>query len=139
MPTSPSSSRVRRAGKTLTSSTVKIVPATAGRSRYGTIAASETSGNSGPPEKTVPYAVRIGSVSSPTIHDECTIVSPSLARYSRSQPIGAATSRSRSLARKKVESAVMTLERSRIDRKASRMTLSTLPARRFPISCTSRI
>ena len=91
---------MRRAGKTFTSITVKIVPTTAGSTRNGTNAARATSGNSGPPEYTIPYAVKIGSASSATIQEECTTVSPSLARYRRSQPTGAATRRSRSLARK---------------------------------------
>ena len=60
--------------------TVKIVPATAGMRRYGTIAASATNGNSGPPENTIPYAVRIGSASRATIHEECTTVSNSFER-----------------------------------------------------------
>ena len=53
-PTSPSSSRVRRAGKTLTRNMVMMTPTTAGITRYGTNAASATNGNSGPPEYTIP-------------------------------------------------------------------------------------
>jgi hypothetical protein len=79
-PSNPSSSRVRRAGKTFTSNTVTMVPRTAGRIRNGTNAASATKGNSGPPEYTMPYAVTIGSASNATIQEECTTVSPSLAR-----------------------------------------------------------
>src|SRR5918999_5226704 len=52
--------------------------------------------------------------------------------------MGDATSRSRSLARKNVESAVMMLESRRMERKARRMIPRTLPAMRFPISSTPR-
>ena len=80
MPRRLSTSRARRAGKMFTSASVTIVPMTAGSTRNGTSAASATSGKSQPPSKTMPYAVRIGTIISPTIHEEWIVVSASLVR-----------------------------------------------------------
>ena len=85
-----------------------------------------------------PKAARIGTIISATIHEEWITVSHSFARYSRSQSTGAETRRSRSLARKKLDSAVMTLERMRIDTNASSTSPSSFPASSGPSSSTPR-
>ena len=86
----------------------------------------------------MPYAVKIGTATSATIHDEWTVVSPSLAMYTRSQSTGADTMRSRSAARKKVERAVMMLDSSRMPRNASSSTARSLVATSVPMSGTPR-
>jgi hypothetical protein len=56
--------------------------------------------------------------------------------YSVSQSTGEDTSRSRSFARKKLDSAVMMFERSRIEPKLRRRSARSFPARSAPISST---
>ncbi len=75
---------------------------------------------------------------SATIHELCTRVSPSFAKYTCNQSTGVDTSRSRSLAKKKDERAVMTFERSRIDKNESSARLRSLAASKGPISSTPR-
>jgi hypothetical protein len=67
-----------------------------------------------------------------------TPVSSSLAAYSFNQSTGAPTSRSRSRARKKLESAVMMFDNSRIEKNPIRIIPSSLPARNGPRSGTPR-
>ncbi|OGU09071.1 MAG: hypothetical protein A2W29_03005 [Gemmatimonadetes bacterium RBG_16_66_8] len=80
----------------------------------------------------------MGTVMRATIHELCTSVSPSFARYTCSQSTGVDCRRSRSLARKNDDSAVMTLESSRIERNDSKARPSSLPARSGPMSSTPR-
>ena len=73
-------SRARRAGKTLTRISVVADPMIVGSKKNGANAPIAASGNSQPPWYTTPYAVRIGTRSKATIHDECTNVSNNFAR-----------------------------------------------------------
>src|SRR6266568_1056858 len=82
----------------------------------------------------MPYAVSTGVATSTTIQLECAVVSSSFAPYNRSQSTGAATRRSRSFARKKLESAVTTFERMRIPNRLTNISPSSLAASRAPIS-----
>src|SRR5688500_10859358 len=66
------------------------------------------------------------------------IVSSSFAAYSFSQSTGPDTRRSRSFARKKLDSAVMMFDSRRIEKKPTRMRPSSLPASSGPISWTPR-
>ncbi len=84
----------------------------------------------------MPYAVNIGIAISTTIQLEKIVVSDSLAAYTRSQSTGADTSRSRSLARKNDDSAVMMLESSSSEKKLTSIRPSSLPASSSPISGT---
>ena len=80
----------------------------------------------------------MGTAMSATIHELCTMVSPSLARYTCSQSTGEDMSRSRSFARKNDDSAVITFDRSRIDKNASSASPGSLLASSDPISSTPR-
>ena len=75
---------------------------------------------------------------STTIQLECSIVSSNLAPYNFSQSTGPETSRSRSFARKKLESAVMTFDSSKIEKNPTSRRPSSLPANSGPISWTPR-
>ena len=115
------------------------LPITAGMTRNGTNAPITSSGKSRPAVDTpTPYAANIGTAISTTIQLECTTVSSSFAAYSFSQSTGAATSRSRSRARKKLDSAVMMFDSSRIEKNPTRISPSSLPASSGPISGTPR-
>src|SRR3954468_23132636 len=82
----------------------------------------------------MPYAVSTGVAINTTIQLECAVVSRSFAPYSRSQSTGAATSRSRSFARKKLDSAVTTFERIRIPNRLTNISPRSLAASSAPIS-----
>ena len=127
-------SRVRRAGKTFTSTSVMALPITAGITRNGRNTAAANSPNVHPPPYTQPYAVNTGIAMSATIQLEAIRVSSSCAPYRRSQSTGPDTSRSRSFARKKLESAVMTFESSRIEKKLTSISPSSFPESSGPIS-----
>ena len=94
---------------------MKAVPDHSRQNQVGNEGRERHDGKEEPSAVDDPVALKMGSANSATIHEEWTTVSTSLAEYSRDRPIGAATSRSRSLARKNVESAVMMLESSRIE------------------------
>src|SRR5204863_1387975 len=97
------------------------LPITVGTMRNGRNVASTISGNNGPPAYTTPYAANIGIAISTTIQLEWTSVSTSLAMYSLSQSTGDDASRSRSRARKKLDSAVMMFDNIRIEKNPTRI------------------
>ena len=127
---------MRRAGKTLTRRRVNALPTADGSTRNGTKTATASNGNAHPPRYAIPYAANIGIAINATIQLEASTVSSNFARYTRSQSTGADTNRSRSFARKKLDSAVITFESSRIEKKVTSMRPSNLPASSGPISCT---
>ena len=59
---------------------MSALPITAGTTRKGRKVAATTSGKSGPPENTTPYAVNIGMAMRTTIQLECASVSSSFAK-----------------------------------------------------------
>jgi hypothetical protein len=129
-------SRVRRAGNTFTSSSVSAAPITLGMRRNGIITPRARNGYIGPPSKATPYAASIGTAHRMTIQLELTQVSNSLAPYSCAQSTGALTSMSRSRAKKKLDSAVMMFDSSRMEKKLTSIRPSSLPASSGPISGT---
>src|SRR6266550_3767943 len=82
----------------------------------------------------MPYAVSTGVATSTTIQLEWAVVSSSFAPYNRSQSTGAATSRSRSFARKKLDKAVTTFDRIRMPNKLMNISPSSFAASNAPIS-----
>ncbi len=129
---------MRRAGKTFTSTSVSALPAIDGIIRNGIITAIVNGAKSHPPWYATPNAANIGTAISATIQLDATIVSSSFAPYSRSQSTGPDTSRSRSFARKKLESAVITFDSNRMPKKLTSSSPISFPASSGPISCTPR-